>query len=333
MRTTIFAATVLATLLGPNAWAAAQDSDSVSVSVPADSKFLVHVDIGAFRKTSVGARLFEMAKREALKEIGDDDGNDFEELKETLGFDPFKELDAITIVGTDFGKPEDHTHVVLRMRETTGNLKSLMATLPDHDSSEYGDHTIHSASPNETRRMFGAIHTDDQRIKRVVAARTQKAVRNLLDMLDGKTRKPSKAVKLSRTEGQFVQIELLDIPRENVGRGAPVNIAELVQGLSLKVGNDDENLAITVAITTKKEQQAKQVRQMVQGMTAMIQLVDDAGEGEGEEDDEDEGAGGRWARDVLEKLKVTRKGSVVRIRLTLPEADLVEWIEQEMSDI
>ncbi len=321
MRTTIFAATVLATLLSPNLRAAAEDSDSVSV--PADSKFLVHVDIGAFKKTPIGARLFEMAKREALKEIGDDDDNDFEELKEALGFDPFTELDAITIVGADFKKPEDHMHVVLRMRETVGNLEDLMATMPDYDSSEYGDHTIHSASPDEKQRMFGAVHTDGKRVKRVVAARTRKAVRNLLDMLDGKIRKASKAVKLSRAEGQFVHIELLDIPRENIGRGPQANIARLVQGLSLKVGSDGDDLAMSVAVTTKEEKQAKQVRQMIQGLTAMIQLVDDGGEGENLQQ----------AKEFLENLKVKRKGNVVQIRLTVPEADVVDLIEDEMSEI
>lgn len=321
MRTSIFAATVLATLLSPTLRAAVQASDSVSV--PADSKFLVHVDIGAFKKTSIGARLFEMAKREAMKEIGDDDGKDFEDVKDALGFDPFTELDAITIVGADFKKPADHMHVVLRMRETIGNLEDLMETMPDYDSNDYGDHRIHSASPGEEQRMFGAIHTDGKRVKRVVAARTQEAVKNLLDMLDGRTRKASKAVKLSRAKDQFVHIELLDIPRENIGRGPQANIARLVQGLSLKVGNDGDDLAMSVSITTKEEEQAKQVRQMIQGLAAVIQLVDDGGEDEGLQQ----------AKDFLANLKIKRKGNVVQIRLTVPEADLVELIEGEMSEI
>jgi hypothetical protein len=142
-------------------------------------------------------------------------------------------------------------------------------------------------------------------------------------MLDGKTHKASKAVKLSRAKGQFVHIELLDIPRENISQGPQANIARLVQGLSLKVGSDGNDLAMSVAITTKEEKQAKQVRQMIQGVTAMIQLVDDGGEDEHLQQ----------TKEFLENLKVKRKGNVVQVRLTVPEADLVELIEGEMSEI
>ena len=89
------------------------------------------------------------------------------------------------------------------------------------------------------------------------------------------------------------------------------------------MGSDGDDLAMSVAVTTKEEKQAKQVRQMIQGLTAMIQLVDDGGEGENLQQ----------AKEFLESLKVKRKGNVVQIRLTVPEADVVDLIEDEMSEI
>lgn len=324
MRTSLFAATLLGLMLAPAKPARAEEGDVLNV--PANSKFLVHIDIGVFRETHIGGKLFEMAKHEAMKEIterhGDEDGDDdFKKLKEALGFDPFTELDAITVVGSDFKHPEDHVHLILRMKQTTGNLEGLMTSLPGYSSTEYGDHVIHTAEPDRNERVFGAIHTDQRGTKRVVAARSAKEVKALLDMLDGKSRAESKAVKLSRAEGQFVHIELLELPQEEIGKGPQANVARMIQGLSINVGDDGEDVSMSVTLRTRKNQQAKQIKQMVQGLTAMIQLIQDENQDEELE----------RAKEFLERIEVERDGNMVRIRLVVPEDELVELIEDEME--
>ncbi|MFK7820151.1 MAG: hypothetical protein AB8G99_15625 [Planctomycetaceae bacterium] len=320
-------AAIMASLMLPSAGAVAQD-----VSVPSDSKFFVHINIDAFRRTELGGRLFEMARREAMKEVlgrnkhdDEDHEQNYEKMKETLGLDPFTELDAITIVGSDFKKAEKALHVIFKLKQNAGNLEGLVAALPDYSSAEYGQHVVHSAAPDEgeDQRAFGAIHTDGKGVKRIVAAMQLNRVKKLLDMLDGKSSRESKAVRVSKDNSQFVHIELLEIPREEIGKGPQANVAKMLQGVTINVGDDGENLNLSITLKTEEDRQAKQIRQMVQGFTAMIQLAQDASD-EADEDMEK-------FQDILESLEIKRKKNTVQIRLSIPEDELVDLIEDQME--
>ena len=312
---------IFATLLGSLLFSPADATGQELLKLPEKAKFFVHVNIDSFRKTELGARLFEMARAEAMVEL-DDKKADLEKLRETLGFDPFTDLDAVTMVGSDFDKPELQTHLIIKLKKTTGNVEGLIATLPDYDSSEYGDHIIHSARPDENKRLFAAIHTDRRDAKRIVVAPAESQVEDLLDMLDGRN-DDRKSVELDTRNGQFVHIELLEMPDAKlVGRGPQANITKMMKGLALKVASDDGELKLTVRMDTTEERQAKQIRQMVQGASAMLQMVNN-------ESDEDFAR----AQRILDELKVRRDGKTVRIELKIPEQDLVDLVEHEMAEL
>lgn len=316
MRNFIMFAT-LAGLFLPPAYATGQEL----LQLPEQAKYFVHVNIDSFRKTELGARLFQMARDQALAELSDGKA-DLDELREVLGFDPFTDLDAMTIVGSDFEKPELHAHVMIRLKKTTGNLEGLIATMPDYDSGEYGDHVIHSARPGEGKRMFGAIHIDGRGTRRVMVAPVEKQVKDLLDMLDGKNGS-RKSIELDTKKGQFVHVELLEMPdAKKVGRGPQANIAKMLEGLAFRVVSDDGELKLSLRMETGEERKAKQIRQMVQGVSAMLQMI-------GDESDEDFARGQR----ILEELKVKRDGKTVRIELKIPEQDLIDLVEHEMAEL
>ncbi len=304
--------------LSPDA-ASAEDRE---VKVPEGSKFFLHVDVTAFRQTALGGRLFEMARNEAMREISNKGkDSDFEKMKETIGFDPFTELQTITIVGSSFDKPEDAVQLILTLKKTTGNLETLAASLPNHESTVYHDHEIHSAAEKEDERMHAAIHTDRKGQKRIVAARRIRDVRNMLDTLDGRSQGDSKAVRLALKRNNFVHIELLEIPADQLERGPQAKAARMLDGISLKIGAQDDAISVTASLKTKEEKQAKQIQQIVQGLVAMLQLADD--------EDEDV----RRAKEFLNNLKIKRDGNLVRVQLSVPEADLIDLIEHEMDSI
>lgn len=305
---------LVAGLFGPTHLMA---EDDVQLNIPESSRFVVHVDVKAFRATKIGGKLFEMAKAAALEEIDSADQADFDKIKESIGFDPFTELDAITIVGSDFEHPEESLKVVLQLRETTGNLEGLMLALPEYESSEYGKHEIHSAAPDENEKVFAAIHTGKGGIKNVVAARNMSDVKALLDMLDGKS--GMKLVKLSRKNPDFLHVEVLELPLEAIGEGPQANIAKMVQGVSVKLGDADGDVRLSVVLTAKKEKQAKQIRQLIQGLIAMAQLIDD--------DDADL----KKAQALLSDLEVNRKGNEVTLKVAVPEQQIIDLIEDEMD--
>ncbi len=299
--------------------------DSVT-SVPSDSKFFVHINIDAFRRTHLGGRLFEMAKREAMKEIAEnDDEGKFKEMKETLGIDPFTDLDAITVVGTDFDDPEDSVYVIFSLKKNAGNLEDLVTTLPGYSSSDYGKHVIHSATVDDGKdeRAFACVHSDRRGVKRVVAAAQLSRVKSLLDMLDGKQQSRARAIELSQDEAQFGHIELLDIPRKAREKGPQASVAKMIKGLTINVGDDNDDLVLSLTLKTEEERDAKRIRQMLQGFIALAQLAQDSSDGPD--------ADAEKLAELLENLEIKRKKNVVRVRLVVPEGDLVELIEDEME--
>ena len=149
-----------------------------------DAKFAVHLDLKAFRKTELGERMIHAIKKIAAEEISDENGEQaIEQIEETLGFDPLEEVQSLTVVGTDFDSPERNLRMVLKMRETTGNLEGLLLALPGYDSSEFGDHTIHTAAPDGEMRVYGAIHESDSKDKQIVVSTKRADVENMLRMM------------------------------------------------------------------------------------------------------------------------------------------------------
>lgn len=296
---------------------AAQDDESLPV--PTASRFMVHIDVKALRKTKIGGRLFEMAKQAALEEINDDEENTFETIRESLGFDPFTELDGITIVGTDYEEPQEELQVVVRLRKTSGNLEGMMLALPDYESTDYGKYQVHSARPDEDEQVFAAIHTNKKGNKSIVAARSLSSVKSLLDMLDGKG--AMKTVKLSRKNREFIHVEVLELPIAELGEGPQTNIAKMVQGVSLKMSDQDDSLRLNLTLKAKKEQQAKQLRQLMQGGIAMAQLI--------QSDDHDEDL--VMLKRILQTVDIKRDGNDVNVKLAIPEKQIIDLIENEME--
>ena len=66
MQNRLWRALGMALLLVFGANALAQDS----ISVPADSKFVMQINLQAFKNSKVGATLFEIAKKAAMEEVG-----------------------------------------------------------------------------------------------------------------------------------------------------------------------------------------------------------------------------------------------------------------------
>ena len=149
MRFPLIAAVLPLFLITPVGVAQERDADQTG------AKFIVQLDLDAFRNSKVGGQLFEAATQAAMQEL-EDDGEKIDQIKEALGFDPLTEIHGVTIFGSDFDSPEDHLQLVVRMGKTTGNLEGMVLALPGYESSEYGDYVIHSASPDDDMQVFAA---------------------------------------------------------------------------------------------------------------------------------------------------------------------------------
>ncbi len=290
------------------------------LSVPAEAKFVVQVDLDKFRQTRLGGRLLDSVKRMAQQEVEQGTGGGLEQVEEALGFDPFEELHGVTIVGSSYDDPEESLRLVLQLGQTTGNLEGLLLALPGYDSSEHGGHTIHSMSDGGMHG-FGAIYKDASGMHRVVAAPNRQDVIAMLDGLSGDSQGAQKEISLGVPAGTFASVQVLELPLDQLDEGEPpANVVKLLTSVSLTVsGVDDKGLAVELSLGTKEEKRAEQIQQLLQGLSAMVSLAESQ-----IVDDQD----AQKALELLKGLAIDRDGTQVSLRVDVPEEIVLKLLEE-----
>jgi hypothetical protein len=296
--------------------------------VPADTKFVVQLNVAAFRNTAFGGRLIELARQKAREELAEDgngDTPDLDKIHEILGFDPFQEVQGITVSAADYEHPERSLVVAIRLRETTGNLEGLALGLPQYESTDYGKYQIHSAVPESGDQVFAAIHAGADRQKTLLLATQQDAVTNMLDQLDGKSSSSAafRDVPLSAHGKELLSLEILQLPIDKFEDGPQANIAKILRAISLRVNEAGGDLDLGIMLTADNQQRAEQLRQMAQGFIAMIDFAQSA-----DPDDKDL----QRVKQVAHDLKATRDAESVSVTLKLRTSELTKFIEEELSD-
>jgi hypothetical protein len=322
---------VLCTLAFPSFVQAESPSSS---DVPEGAKFVLNIDVDAIREESkLGKMLFELVKTEALKEIaektskGNEEGKDpnagYEKITEMLGFDPFTEIQSLTVSAGDYEHPEKSLTAIVRMKQTTGNLEGLMLGLPGYEATDYGDLQIHSISPDSDQRIYGAI-VGGSNGKAILVSSDKEELEHMIDQNGEKrTSKHDKQDSKPLTSGHpLVTLRVLDIPLDKIGEGPQANIAKLLNSIAIEVSEKEDDLSIGLLLSTAKEPQAEQIRQMAQGLIAMIDFAQSA-----EPDDEDL----KKVKELTKEITANRDGSEVSVGIRVSSKKVMKLIEEEMG--
>ncbi len=288
------------------------------VNVPANSKFSIQIDVGAIKQTKLGAMLFSLAKKKAIEELGKERGGEagLTKLKEMLGMDPFEEIQTVTLSSAEYEHPEKSMLAIVRLKKTAGNLEGLALGLPEYETTEYKKNQIHSAASDKNMRVYGAIHGSGDQNRTIVLTPSKSTIESVLDELDS-----SPSTGLSEGKSPLVRLQLYEIPKDQIGEGPQVNIAKIVKSLILEVEDANEEIALTAKMSTETDKQAEQVRQMAQGVIAMIDFAQSM-----DSDDKDL----KKLREMLGGLKATRDGIDVQVGLTLNAANMATAIAEEL---
>ncbi len=292
------------------------------ISVPADAKFVVQVDLDTFRHTQLGKRLLSLTQQMAAEEIGGEGKEIMQKVEESLGFNPLEEMQTLTVIGSDFENPEEHLQLMLQLGETTGNLEGMMLALPGYESEEYHDITIHSAHDDD-KRAFAAIHTGDDGNKRIVASTQRSHVIEMLDGLNGSRRGGKRrSVSWVVPEGTFLQVQILEFPSEILDEDPPGNVIKMLRDVALTVGEDGDDYVAELTLTTSDEKRAEQIQQMVTGFKAMVGLFR-------EQIEEEIGDDAEQAMHMLDQIMIDRHDSTVVIQGGVPESLIIKFLQEE----
>lgn len=308
----------------------AAGADELTVSVPQTTKFVLRLDIQAFRATALGGKLVEIARKEVEHELSDGAtpgrGPNLEKIiLEMLGFDPFAEIQSIVVSGSDYDRPEQSIVVSIRMKKSTGNLEGLILGLPGYKAEDYGKFTIYSATPENDVRVFGSIHTDTKGDKTILLAAQREAVVHLLDSLDGKPAGDGsvKTIKLESEGKPILTLDVLKVPTDMKLDGPLAGAVKVIRVVSLRISESKGDVNIGVSLVAGTEQKAEQLRQMAQGLIAMIDLEQSANP-----DDEDLKTFQKFAHNI----KAARDGLSMKVSLSVSAEELNEIIDKQLRD-
>ena len=115
--------------------AAVQAAKIDKANISNDAKFVVHLDLDAFRASKIGITLLEKIRK-------DEGGEKLNALAELIGFDPLSAIHGATMFGNG---EEDNGILVVKHKADNTKLLAFMKLDEYYRKTEHGKHEIHGA--------------------------------------------------------------------------------------------------------------------------------------------------------------------------------------------
>jgi len=234
--------------------------------LPADTKWLVHLDATAFLKTKVGDYLAKELIEPKLAQGRAD-------IKAWFDFDfDWRRIGGITIFGTDYTAPKDERGVALVYTDLdiAKGLDGAIAKLEAAGSADSGSVKRLEEAPHalyQLNDVFAAV----QKGQPVVLGKSREKVVRARDVLSGKSSnlKAGKAFTQlpAAAGGSFLIGAAEDFNQVAVPQQA--NVLKQADAIGFTLAEKDTNLVATLALLPKDEQVAQQIQQVVQGLIAL----------------------------------------------------------------
>lgn len=305
MSKTMMRLTLAATCLVAGGPAMADPFDAKTV--PADAKWVLHVDAEAVQKSAVWPMIQQRL---------DSDPSAAQKIKELRAITRMnfpQDLFSLTAYGTSFDEKDGV--IIVRGRADQQQLLSLLQLNPSYAAEAFGTHDVLSWEDNG-KVMYGAFADADC----AVVSQSKQNVQNALSVRDGK------APALAGDAG-FAHLGdpgvMLGVAGRGVGELAKKHKAQspiinLIEGAWITAGVDQQNVLLKASASTLDAQRAEQMRGALEGVKNLAMLMI----GNNRQDPRAQIVSG-----LLPALKVTAAGSAVQLEWPLPIADVKRLVD------
>ena len=155
--------------------AASQAAKIDKASISKDAKFVVHLDLDAFRASKIGTTVLEKIRE-------DKGGEKLDALAEIIGFDPLSAIHGATLSGNG---EEDNGILVVKHKADNAKLLAFMKLDENYRKSEHGKHEIHGVGDrSDGERGYISFVNDTT----AVLAPSRELVGMGIDLVNGKGR-------------------------------------------------------------------------------------------------------------------------------------------------
>jgi hypothetical protein len=271
--------------------------------VPADAKWLIHVDVDAMREATVVQKAYHKCM-----EMHKDAQKHFDKVREMLGLDLKKDLHGITIYGKDLDR--HHGVVIVHADVNQKLLLEKAQKAPDHKVAKYGSFEIHSWTHKHGKQSHTAFGTFFKPNVLVLAG-CDKALQAALDVLDGKS--PGITDEKSPLGGRLAPGACLIVRATAFGPKVKCPILKDADSLRVTLGENKGQSFYRARLTMKSSEAADQVKSIVEGFKAMVGLSHGSD---------------ALAMKLVGAIKVTTQDKAVRIAWSAPAEDVWTAIEK-----
>ena len=252
----------LAVLLGISRTAQAEPVNLKQV--PADAKWLAHIDVDAVRASTVYQKI-EAKCMEMHKEIA----GQLDMARGIIGMDPRKDLHGITMYGKELGKPTGV--LIVHAKVDPAPLLRMSVLAPDHKVTKYGAYELHSWVVKCHGHAFpgaGAFHKSEG----IVIASCVEELKAALDLLDGKGASVSSSSLLAGRvpAGATVMARIAGIADAKLPCKCP--LAEQTAAFRFSTGEHNGQSFFRALATMTNPEVVGQLRAVAEGGRALAQL-------------------------------------------------------------
>jgi hypothetical protein len=234
--------------------------------VPADAKFVVHVDVSKGLDTRLGRFILDHAKAKGL-------GDKVDQFEQMTGVNLLTDIKGVTV----YGKAYAEKSAVLLIRGTFDQQKltQLLEAGDTYEAIKHGDYTIHrwvdekAAAKDKHAERYGVFHGDGL----IVMAGSLEPVKAALLVLDGhqKNATANEALHdaIAPAGGTVATLAAFDIEVPEHKRNA---VIDKVKDVRLSIGEAENTLTLSATVTAIEAEQAEQMADSLRGLKAMVLL-------------------------------------------------------------
>ncbi|MDD4890024.1 MAG: hypothetical protein PHU85_08845 [Phycisphaerae bacterium] len=244
--------------------------------VPADAKWVAHVDVEAGLASQIGKFTLTQIPAEELQK-------GVKECLDKAGFDPTKDVKSITAYGTAYD--EKSLAAVAEIKLDKAKVIEAIGKKAGHKESTYNGQTIHEWTKQDKPAeegakadvMYGCFVADNK----IVLAASMDSVQAAIDVLAGKKDSLAKggdlAAMVKPSAGSLVFMAARDIALpDEVPAAGPLALIKKVKTGTMEICEADKKFSFKVTGAMTAAEDADQARKMLAGLLAMVSMVDPA---------------------------------------------------------
>jgi hypothetical protein len=234
-----------------------------SKQIPADSKWLLHVDVDAAR----GSKIWDMLN-DKLSQNPDYTAK-VQEVEQISAMRFPEDVHDVTFFGNTSG--DDAGVVIIHGKMDRDKTISSLQAIPSFASQSYGNYQVLNWDDNG-KKIYGAFHDGDL----TVIGRSAAVVENALDTVDGKVAslKPDSAMAGGAAAGKALVYaaarDLASLKKENQPQSPMV---QQIDTAWISLSESENNAVLQANVLALTPETASQMKSTLQGVQAMVNLA------------------------------------------------------------